>query len=209
MYQPDVSVIMSVYNGEAFLREAIESILNQTLNNFEFIIIDDGSTDRSISIIESFNDCRIIILKQDNMGLSYALNKGIKYSRAKYIARMDADDISLPERLEMQYKFLETNANVGLIGTWIYTININGEILKQKKEPITNSEISKKMLIYNCFNHGSVMFRKSIYELTSGYSIEYPENPPCEDYALWLKMLNFSNGFNLPKYLYKLMCASR
>ena len=108
---------MPVYNGEKYLQEAIESILNQTFKDFEFIIINDGSTDKTLEIIKSFTDPRIKLITQENRGIIYSLNKGITESRGKYIARMDADDISLPERLEKEYRFLEQNPNYGIVGT--------------------------------------------------------------------------------------------
>jgi glycosyltransferase involved in cell wall biosynthesis len=107
---PQISVIMAVYNGEKYLAEAIESILNQTFKEFEFIIIDDGSKDNSLNIIKRYakKDSRIIIIKNEkNMKLAWSLNKGLKIARGKYIARMDSDDISLTDRLEKQYYFLE------------------------------------------------------------------------------------------------------
>ena len=104
-----ISVVMSVYNGEIYLYEAIESILNQTFTNFEFIIIDDGSTDNSAEIIKSYDDNRIVLIQQGNKGLAAALNEGIKIAKGKFIARMDADDISLPTRLETQIQFMEAH----------------------------------------------------------------------------------------------------
>src|ERR1039458_2059372 len=120
---PAVSVVMSVYNGKESIRDAVNSILSQSFKDFEFIIIDDGSTDGSADIIESIKDERIILLKQENSGLSVALNNGIKISGAKYIARMDADDISMDTRLEKEYNVLENNSEIGIVGTFITLIN--------------------------------------------------------------------------------------
>ncbi len=107
--KPKISVVMSVYNGGEFLREAIDSILDQTYTQFEFIIVDDGSTDNSINVIESYKDPRIVLIRQVNKGLVVALNVGLRKAQGKYIARMDADDISIKNRLEIQLRFMESN----------------------------------------------------------------------------------------------------
>ena len=114
---PKISVVMAVYNGEKYLREAIDSILNQTFKDFEFIIVNDGSTDRTREILESFIDPRIVLIHQEHMGLTKSLNRGIALAKGKYIARQDADDISMAERLEKQFNFLESHENVALLGT--------------------------------------------------------------------------------------------
>ena len=123
-----ITVLMSVYNGERYLQESIKSILCQTFTNFEFIIIDDCSDDTSCKIIESYNDKRIkLIRNRINLGLSASLNIGIRASRGKYIARFDSDDISCPERIETQYRFMEENSQIGILGTGYYKIDQNGE----------------------------------------------------------------------------------
>src|SRR3989337_2996755 len=123
-----VSVIMSVYNGERHLRESVDSILNQTFQDFEFIIINDGSKDQSKYILESYKDERIKLIHNKNMGLTKSLNIGISIAKGKYIARQDADDISEPERLKTQYDFMEANPGLGLIGSQFEVIKENGEI---------------------------------------------------------------------------------
>src|SRR5215831_13102998 len=126
---PCVSVVLPVYNGEKYLAEALDSILQQTFNDYELIVIDDGSTDRSSAIIESYvkKDRRVIVHRQDNCGLIMSLNQGSSLARGKYIARMDADDVSLPQRLEKQLDYLEQRPDIGLLGTWIQDIGPNGE----------------------------------------------------------------------------------
>ncbi|SVC41049.1 uncharacterized protein METZ01_LOCUS293903, partial [marine metagenome] len=110
---PLITVLMPVYNGAKYLNEAIDSILNQTFQNFEFIIIDDGSTDDSVKIIKSYDDNRIrLVENRNNLGQSETLNKGLSLTRGKYIARMDQDDISMPERLKKQFEFMENNSDV-------------------------------------------------------------------------------------------------
>ena len=204
MKSPIISVVMSVYNGDKYLREAIESILNQTFNNFEFIIVNDGSEDGSLDIIKSYNDSRIVVVDQENTGLAIALNNGIQIAKGRYIARMDADDISDINRLEIQYNFLESNPEIGIVGTWITFIDDNGNEIGKKKEPISPNEINNKILTYGCFNHGTVMFRRDVFFKAGKYSDEYPENPPTEDFALWNRILRISSGANIPQYLYRL-----
>jgi glycosyltransferase involved in cell wall biosynthesis len=124
---PKLSVIMSVHNGEKYLREAIESILNQTFTDFKFIIINDGSTDNSLAIIRSYDDKRIRILNNGtNIGLTKSLNKALKQAKGKYIARQDADDVSLPDRFEAQLKYFVQYPEVALLGTSTYIINQEG-----------------------------------------------------------------------------------
>ncbi|MDD4353774.1 MAG: glycosyltransferase family A protein, partial [Candidatus Nanoarchaeia archaeon] len=127
-----ISVIMSAYNTERYIAEAIESILNQTFKDFEFIIIDDGSTDDSLKIIKRYvkKDRRIkLIHNKKNIGLTKSLNKGLKIAKGQYIARMDADDISLPQRFQIQYDFLEKNKDIFLIGTTAFLIDDKGDRL--------------------------------------------------------------------------------
>ena len=138
---PGVSVIMSVFNGEDFLADAIKSVLNQTFTNFEFIIVDDGSNDSSLAIIQSFQelDSRIKIIVHKNQGLAKSLNIGIEHSIGKYIARIDADDLCYESRLEKQYAFMEENHAVDLIGSSVDVINEDGSITTSKKQ-ITDFE---------------------------------------------------------------------
>lgn len=177
---------MPVYNGEIYIGDAINSILNQTYKNFEFIIIDDASTDRSREIIEEYskNDNRIIFIKnENNLKIAKTLNKGIRLAKGKFIARMDADDISLPTRLERQIKYLEKHENVFLVGTGFVEIDEQSKEIK-KYFTITNSLLLKIRLGQkNPMCHPSIMFRNT------GYT--YREDVPhCEDYELYLRMLS-------------------
>ena len=125
MAAPKISVLMSVFNGERYLIKAIDSILNQTFKDFEFIIIDDGSMDSSNAIIRSFDDPRVRLIENEkNIGLTKSLKKGIDLCRGEYIARMDGDDISLPERLKKQVEFMDHNRGVGISGTWKRSIGL-------------------------------------------------------------------------------------
>ena len=197
---PQISVIMAVYNGEKFLEEAIGSILKQTFSNFEFIIIDDGSEDTSLKIIKNFKDKRISILENNkNIGLSASLNKGIKLSKGKYIARMDADDISLPERLEKQYNFMERNPNIGIVGTGYHLINESGERMGTYIYPDNPVTIHWKLLTGPVFPHPTVMMRKKVLiENNLSYNEEYFVT---QDYELWCRIIQFTEGSNFPEAL--------
>ncbi len=134
MPKPLVTVLMPVFNAEKYLREAIESILNQTLIEFEFLIIDDGSSDNSISIIRSYSDSRIrFIQNEHNLGISKTLNRGIELASAELIARMDADDISYPQRLQKQYDYINNNEDCALLSTWTRMITEDKQHVRTEK----------------------------------------------------------------------------
>ena len=199
---PEVSVIMSVYNGKKYLKEAIESILNQTFPNFEFIIVDDGSTDKTPKILKEYakRDKRIkIITNSENIGLTKSLNKGIKLAKGKYIARMDADDVSLSERFERQIRLLEINKHLGCVGCNVLVINERGNLIKKIELPNTNlnSYLRKK----NCFFHGSLMFSRKILEEVGNYN---PEMELAQDYELLLRISKDYKIDFINKFLYKL-----
>ena len=196
---PKISVIMSVYNGEKYLREAIESILDQTFIDFEFIIVIDPSIDNSLEIIQSYDDERIeIINNEKNIGLTQSLNKALKIAKGEYIARQDADDISLPNRFEEQITYLEKYPEVALLGTSAYKIDENGKII-EKFTALAKPTI-KNLFKGNLFYHGSVMLRKGIINELGGYNelITYPQ-----DYELWLRIAKHYKVGNLTQLLYK------
>ncbi len=178
---PLVSVILPVYNAESTLADAIQSIINQTYTDFELIIIDDASTDRTVSIVESFNDSRIrLICKPLNAGLTDSLNVGIQTCQGQLVARMDGDDISMPTRLEMQVAFLKSNPHVSIVGTW-FELMPGGELLRT---PVSPEECSVWLLRKSVLGHPTVMFRKA--DLT-GAGLRYdPGALHAEDYKLWV-----------------------
>jgi glycosyltransferase involved in cell wall biosynthesis len=198
MSKPKVSVIMSVYNGARYLREAVESILNQTFSELEFIIINDGSTDNTSKILKSYNDPRIkIINNRKNIGLTKSLNQGLRLARGEYIARMDADDVSLPKRLAKQVRYLQHHKNVGLLGTAYDVLDAQGQRIATHRHPLTDTEIRWKMLFHNAFCHTSVMFRKDLFDARKLY---YDENLSySQDYDLWGKLLEGTCARNLPQ----------
>ena len=159
---PVISVVMSVYNGSSYLHESIQSILNQTFTDYEFIIINDGSSDDSLNIIKQYSefDNRVVVISHDNIGLTKSLNIAINLAKGKYIARQDADDISLPERLNKQYKWFSNYKDGVLCGTGAYFINSEGELKKKKKFPSSNSMIKSRLFYLNPFIHSSVMFKR-------------------------------------------------
>lgn len=200
MNNPKVSVLMCVYNCEKYLREAMDSVLSQTFNDFEFIIINDGSTDNSKSILESYSDRRIRLFNNSNKGLTKSLNEGIGYSRGEYIARMDADDISFSERLKKQVDFLESNKDVAMCGTWAEFINTRGEYITDYKTPVSDSDILKELIFHNPFVHPSVMIRKEIFEKVGLYDENFRF---AQDYELWTRIVTKYKTTNIPEKLLK------
>ncbi|MDC1332631.1 glycosyltransferase [Gammaproteobacteria bacterium] len=183
---PGVSVIMSVFNGEDFLADAIKSVLHQTFTNFEFIIVDDGSNDRSLAIIQSFQelDSRIKILAHKNQGLARSLNIGIEHSKGKYIARIDADDLCYESRLEKQYAFMEENHAVDLIGSSVDVINEDGSITTSKKQITDFENIFKKRFLLSPILHITFFGKRSFFERNNGYRDSFVF---AQDYDLVLR----------------------
>lgn len=196
---PEISVIMSVYNGEECLAQAIESILCQTFKDYEFIIINDGSTDNSINIINTYCDDRIRLIANDvNVGLPRSLNKAISAARGKYIARFDADDISLKDRLSVQYEFMENNREIGVCGSWIklFDCSANGAVCRYSSDP----DLLKCQLFFmNPLCHSSVIFRR---DLIDKYALLYDEDfELAQDYELWTRAIHVTKLGNIDKVL--------
>lgn len=193
---PVISVIMPVYNAALYLRQAIDSILSQHFQDFELLIFNDGSTDGSKEIIQSFNDPRIHLIDfESNQGYVVLLNLGLQKARGKYIARMDADDIAHPERFQKQYEFLEQNPEYILCGTNFRIVD-GSQIVKLPSE---DEEIKLKLLYINAFCHPSVMFRAStIREERILYSHEHM---PFEDYELWTRISELGKLKNVQEVL--------
>lgn len=194
--KPLISVLLPVYNCELYIKEAVDSILGQTYTNFELIIIDDCSTDATVSILKTYNDARInLIVKPQNSGYTNSLNYGISIAKGKYIARMDGDDISLPKRFEKQVFFLENNPDVVLCGTCYSVIGTDTFIML----PENNEEIKFTMLKYCPVGHPTVIMRKSTLEqLPFVYDIS---KEPAEDYDLWVRLINLGKLHNLQEIL--------
>ncbi len=198
---PIVSVVLPVYNGEKFLREAIESILCQTFGDFEFIIIDDGSRDGTISIIQSHHDKRIRLFQNaTNLGIIHTLNNGLAEAQGKYICRMDADDIAEPERLREQVHFLEANPRIAMAGSNVRTIDESGTVMGIEQYPQTNEEIRKAMFVHNPFAHSTVMIRRDVLDVMGQYDHRFLHN---EDYDLWLRIASRYEVANMAQPLLK------
>jgi glycosyltransferase involved in cell wall biosynthesis len=196
---PAISVVMSVYNGERWLKAAIQSILDQSFRDFEFIIINDGSTDDSEKVIKSFKDHRIRYYKQANKKLVYSLNRGVKLARSPLIARMDDDDLAEPERFTRQVDFLAKHPDVAVVGS-------SFEVMLSDKTPLyveavftQFDDIVREMFYHNPMGHGSIMMRKSIFDQVGGYRSIYGPN---EDYDLWQRISEVAELANLPQVLH-------
>lgn len=198
---PLISVLLPVYNAEKYIKDSVNSILKQDYINFELIILNDGSTDNSLAIINSVSDSRISVFSHANIGLAATLNKGIELAKGKYIARQDNDDISLPQRLSKQVEFLEKHPEVALVGTWCEIINENGNPNgKFHKHPINNIALKFFLLFDNPFVHSSVMFRKDAIVSVGSYNTD---TSFFEDYNLWSRVARLYKIANIPEILLK------
>lgn len=199
MTAPRVTVLMSVYNGEKYLREAVDSIFGQTFGDFEFIIINDGSTDKTQEILDTYKDPRIVQINQDNMGLTGSLNKGLHIARGEYIARMDSDDISLPHRLERQLSFMDANPEIGICGSWVEIIGEKGESKDTWRYPTEPGAIRCKMLFESALAHPSVMMRRTLFlERGLCYNKSYTRS---QDYELWVRASRYTSLANIGEVL--------
>ncbi len=177
---------MSVYNGARFLPEAVESILRQSWSDFEFVIVNDGSTDETWSILEGYRaqDGRVRLVDQEKRGLTASLNRGCSLSKGKFIARMDADDVAMLRRLELQMHFMDTHADVGVLGGAFELIDAAGKRLGVSLLPSEDLEIRRMLLDSTAFLHPSVLISRSALERVGGYrEVKY-----AEDYDLWLRL---------------------
>ncbi|MBL7131186.1 MAG: glycosyltransferase [Candidatus Omnitrophica bacterium] len=194
-----MTVLMSVYNGRNYLRDAIKSILRQTWSDFELLIINDGSSDNSGEIISSFDDPRIRLVENPvNVGLTKCLNRGLKLAKSNLIARQDADDISLPNRLAHQLSYLESHPDIVLLGTWVKVVDENSKVLRDTCSPIKPFVLKWRMLFSNQIVHSSVMFRLDKIWQLGGYddSLAY-----SQDYDLWLRVMTKHRISLLPEIL--------
>jgi glycosyltransferase involved in cell wall biosynthesis len=197
---PKVSVIMPAYNAQMYIKHAIDSILNQTFSDFELIIINDGSTDKTEEIINSYNDSRIInVYNHDNFGLSYSLNLGIRKASGEYIARMDADDISAQDRFKDQLAFMQKNPKIDILGSSVFVIKDNGKSKGILNRPTTHTEIKWFSLFSTPMYHPTIMARAEVLK-NNPYSLNLSNS---EDYELWSRLLFTSSIYfaNLKKPL--------
>ncbi|SIR44433.1 Glycosyl transferase family 2 [Pontibacter lucknowensis] len=192
---PKLTVLMPVYNAGKFLAAAVDSILQQTFREFEFIIIDDGSTDDSVAIIKSYDDPRIrLYLNKDNIGITATLNKGIGLASTSLIARMDADDISYPDRLQVQYSYMLANPDCALVSSMVRVIGEDGRFIRQDK---MRSEHVYYNLTFICWlYHPTVMYRKEAVQEVGLYTATY-----SEDFELFWQLTRKYSFHNLPEVL--------
>ena len=197
---PPVSVVMPVYNSASVVADAIESIVGQTFGDFEFIIVDDGSTDATAEILRNYAalDGRIKLYNQENCGLITSLNRYCRVANGKYIARMDADDISLPARLEKQFRYLEAHSEVGVLGTWIQDVDSNRTPIIEWPVPADPVVVRWFLFFGNCIAHPSVMMRRELLDRLGYYR---PSAIYVEDYDLWIRAAEITMLANLPEVL--------
>lgn len=202
MNNPKISVLMPVYNAEKFLNESIDSILNQTYKDFEFLIINDASTDNSKEIILSYKDPRIRYFEnKKNLGVAKTLNRGLRLAKGKYVARMDADDIASLQRLQLQHEILNQQENkLAVVASYYDIIDENGNHLYAQKNASTPEEIYYTLYFNNCLGHPTVMINKKIIKAFNGYN----EQQEAEDYDLWLRLSTRYKFFKIKKRLLKL-----
>lgn len=189
---------MPVHNGASYLDEAVASILRQTFPEFELLVVNDGSTDGTASILRSCTDCRLTVIENDgNLGVIASLNKGLEAARGEFVARMDADDIANPQRLQRQVHFLRKFPQIGLCGTWFQTF---GEGRSRVVRPPTRPEDLAARLFYESpLGHPTVMFRRALFaDHGLQYSLDYPH---AEDYELWVRAAEITELANLPEVL--------
>lgn len=196
---PAISCILPLYNQARFVGEAIASILAQSEDDFELIVIDDGSTDDSARIVAACNDHRIILLhNSSNLGTTGALNIGLRAAKGTYIARMDADDVSLPHRFALQRSFMEENRHIAVCGSHVMTIGAHSEVVRR---PLGSGAIKCFLLAGPPFSHASVLIRRSVLER---WDLCYDEAyRTAQDYDLWLRLLSVADGWNLDEVLLK------
>lgn len=198
---PKITILIPVYNAEKYIRGAITSVLNQGFTDFELLIINDGSTDTSRQIIESFNDPRIRLINQANQGIAAALNIGLLNAKADFVARFDADDICMPGRLSLQYQFLKDNADYVIVGSNADYIDMHEEfVFTGRMSAYSDEAIRQSIYSYCPMIHSTVMFRKQPVLDAGSYNI-YAH--AFEDHLLWLKLLRYGKARNLPETLIK------
>ena len=199
MTMPTVSVLLPVHNGAAYLRAALDSVRGQTLRDFELIVVDDGSTDESPAIVRSLGDPRIrLVQSSGRLRISKALNLGIEHARGRFLARMDADDVCHPRRLERQVRFLGRHPDVGFCGSWVRRFGAD-QAAQIYRRPVGSARVRALAVFDNPMVHSSVMLRRDLLaRLGGGYRDEYVD---AEDYDLWSRLLEITRGDNLPEIL--------
>ncbi|WP_428663300.1 glycosyltransferase [Runella sp.] len=199
--EPKITVLMPAYNAGKYIYEAIRSVLDQTFTDFELLVVNDGSTDDTLSVINAFNDARIIILNQENKGIAAALNHGLKHARAPYIARFDADDICYPDRLEVQYNFILAHPDYEIIGSAADYVDVAGNyVFTNRPVAFSDDEINRLHYKICPFIHSTVFYRKKTITDFDGYN-EHAYT--YEDHFLWAQIPDNVKVCNLDRSLIK------
>ena len=201
---PLISVILPVYNSENYILECLESLKIQTMQNFEVILIDDKSTDKSLKITKCYLKNNLygkfkIIRNKSNIGITRSLNKAFKISNSKYIARIDADDINKPDRFEIQFKYLEKNHDISLVGSNVEYINKHGSFIKYSDLPLNHIDIKSSLFLYNPMVHSTIFFRKNIFS----YNPYNEKFHTSQDYDMYCRIINSHKFANIEKPLVK------
>jgi glycosyltransferase involved in cell wall biosynthesis len=195
---PELSVVLPVRNGERYLLEAIDSVLAQTFRDFELVVVDDGSTDGSAALVEAGKDPRLRLVRQAPLGLVEALRRGLAETTAPLVARMDADDVSLPTRLARQLEAI--GEEVALVGCGFEAIDAEGRPSGSWLLPADDGALRRRLLLRNPFAHGSVVFRRQAFDSAGGYRADYGAN---EDYDLWRRVAREWRLAAVPEVLYR------
>jgi glycosyltransferase involved in cell wall biosynthesis len=195
----NISVVLPVRDGERYLREALDSLLDES-GDFELVVVDDGSRDATPEILLSYADERLRIVRQGREGLVAALNRGVRETRGATLVRMDADDVSLPSRLERQQAVLEADERVGLVGCGIENIDGEGRTTGSWLLPADDPGLRRRLLLRNPFAHGSVAIRRAALDGVGGYNVGYGAN---EDYDLWRRIARDWRLAAVPEVLYR------
>ena len=199
---PEISVLMSAYNAEKYIGEAIESVLSQTFTDFEFIIINDGSTDNTEEVVFQYHDLRIKYYSLINQGISKSLNKGLNIAKGKYIAKLDADDVCYPNRFEIQHRYMEENPAYVVCGSYTDVISEDGEIIYTFKNiPLSNDEIKQQVNSINCFVHSATFYKRNEAIEVGGYY--EPILSGFEDRVFFFQLLKKGKAINIPIPLIK------
>lgn len=196
---PKITVLMSIYNGERHIAEAVESVLTQNFRDFELLLVNDASTDKTDEIIHTFKDSRIRIVKNPkNLGLTRSLNIGLKLARGEFIARLDADDVSFPNRLRRQHDFLNNNRDAGLVSSQAEVIDDSGKIVRYWDINLSSEQIFYEISFYNCICGSSVMYRKDIVLDIGGYNEKYKL---AQDFDLWQRLSRKTRFYTIKENL--------
>lgn len=198
---PTITVLMPAYNAGNYIHEAITSVLAQSFTDFELLIINDGSTDRTSTVINSFNDERIVVINQENLGVAAALNTGLQHARADYIARFDADDVCYRNRLQVQYDFMQRHPEYQVVGSAADYMDVEGHhLFTQEPAAFSSSQVQHLNYTICPFIHSTVLYKKQVVVNNGGYNeLAYT----FEDHILWLRILKNEKACNLPEALIK------